>query len=173
VPATIRRDFGSLGWVVPQVLERCPPADEVYYDQVAQAVMPQWSRGRVTLVGDACQAVSLLAGQGASLGLAAGYLLAEQLARTDSIEAGLASYERMWRPVVEEKQLTGRKAARWFLPASPTQLRVRRIAMKLAQVPGIDRMLAAVVAGKSTAIIAELHATGRRSPRPVATDQPG
>ncbi|MGH3981532.1 MAG: NAD(P)-binding protein [Pseudonocardiaceae bacterium] len=41
------------------------------YDQVAQIEITQWSRERVILVGDACQAVSLLAGQGASLAIAA------------------------------------------------------------------------------------------------------
>jgi 2-polyprenyl-6-methoxyphenol hydroxylase-like FAD-dependent oxidoreductase len=63
--AAVRAVYGSLGWVVPRALEACPPAPEVYYDQVAQIEMPSWVRGRVTLVGDACGAVSLLAGQGA------------------------------------------------------------------------------------------------------------
>lgn len=115
--------------------------------------MPRWSRGRVTLVGDACQAVSLLAGQGASLGLAGAYVLAEQLARADSIETGLDRYEQLWQPVVAEKQQAARNAARWFLPASQRQLRTRRIAMKLARLPGFDRYVAAALTGKPTAII--------------------
>jgi flavin-dependent dehydrogenase len=52
----------------------------VYYDQVAQIVLPRWSRHRVVLVGDAGYAVSLLAGQGASLAVGGAYVLAEQLA---------------------------------------------------------------------------------------------
>jgi 2-polyprenyl-6-methoxyphenol hydroxylase-like FAD-dependent oxidoreductase len=62
--ATLRAEYDSLGWVVPDALAQCPPAGEVYYDQVAQIRMPRWHRGRVVLVGDACYAVSLLAGQG-------------------------------------------------------------------------------------------------------------
>ena len=39
-------------------------------DQVAQIEVPRWSSGRVVLLGDSGQAVSLLGGQGASLGVA-------------------------------------------------------------------------------------------------------
>ena len=57
-----------------------PPPGALYYDQVAQIDMPRWSAGHVVLVGDACQAVSLLAGQGASLALAGARVLADELA---------------------------------------------------------------------------------------------
>ncbi|WP_199786011.1 FAD-dependent monooxygenase [Streptomyces sp. AA4] len=67
----LRREYRGIGWVAPRVLDACPPDDEVYYDQVAQIVLPRWSSGRVVLVGDARYAVSLLAGMGASLGSAA------------------------------------------------------------------------------------------------------
>ena len=53
--------------------------DGVYYDLVAQVEMEQWSRGRVALIGDACCAVSLLAGQGASVAMGAAYVLADEL----------------------------------------------------------------------------------------------
>ncbi|MEV0299185.1 FAD-dependent monooxygenase [Nocardia sp. NPDC050710] len=66
--------------------------------------MPRWSKDRVALVGDACSAVSLMAGQGASLGMAGGFVLADQLARAGSVDTAVAAYERMWRPVVEEKR---------------------------------------------------------------------
>jgi hypothetical protein len=50
--------------VVPQAPALCPDNEEIYYDAVAQAVMPQVNSGRVALVGDG--AVSLSAA-GASL----------------------------------------------------------------------------------------------------------
>jgi 2-polyprenyl-6-methoxyphenol hydroxylase-like FAD-dependent oxidoreductase len=155
----LRREYGSLGWIVSRALAQCPPAAEVYYDQVAQIEMPRWSRGRVTLVGDACYAVSLLAGQGASLAVAGAYILADQVTRSRSIEAGLDSYERLWRPVITEKQQVARSAARWFLPESQAQLWARRIALKLARLPWFDRQVVASLAGKPTAIVKELDAT--------------
>ncbi len=52
----VRQVYSSLGWVAPRALAKCPASAEVYYDQVAQIEIPRWSRGRVTLLGDACQA---------------------------------------------------------------------------------------------------------------------
>ncbi|MFB9902366.1 FAD-dependent oxidoreductase [Allokutzneria oryzae] len=146
--AALRQVYGSLGWLVPRALAKCPPPSEIYYDQVAQIEVPRWSKGRVVLVGDACHAVSLLAGQGASLGLAGGHLLAEQLRSTATIGEALESYERLWRPVVEEKQRVARSGTKWFLPDSPLRLRGRRLALRLAHLPIVDRLVATALVGK-------------------------
>jgi 2-polyprenyl-6-methoxyphenol hydroxylase-like FAD-dependent oxidoreductase len=66
----LRHEYAGLGWIVPRALAACPASEQVYYDQVAQVVMPSWSRARVALVGDAAYPVSLLAGQGAALAIA-------------------------------------------------------------------------------------------------------
>ncbi|AGM03998.1 FAD-dependent monooxygenase [Amycolatopsis keratiniphila] len=155
--AALRATYGSLGWVVPKALELCPPPGEVYYDQVAQIEMPSWSRGRVVLVGDSCYAVSLVAGQGASLGIAGAFVLAEQLTRAPSIETALAEYERLVRPVVTEKQQVARRGARWFLPANRFLLLARRALLRVARLPGLERPLAAAVTGKSTALVTNLR----------------
>ncbi|MFF4217059.1 FAD-dependent monooxygenase [Streptomyces nondiastaticus] len=149
----LRKEYGELGWVVPRALRACPPGDEVYYDQVAQTEVPRWSRGRVTLVGDACYAVSLLAGQGASLGLAGARLLAGQLTEAPSTATALRRYEEQWRPVVTEKQRAARKGVRWFLPHSKGQLRARRLALRAARLPGAGRYLASALTGKSRGIL--------------------
>lgn len=155
--AAIRTSYADLGWVVPEALALCPDENELYYDQVAQIVMPHWSQGRVALVGDASYAVSLLAGQGASLGIAGAYVLADQLVNAPSIEAGLAEYERIWRPLVEEKQKTGRSAARWFLPASRLELVMRRVVLRVLRLPLLRSLLPAAIAGKPTTLIQDLH----------------
>src|SRR5262245_3545308 len=108
--------------------------------------MPRWSHGRVALVGDACYAVSLLAGQGASLGIAGAFVLAEQLVNSPSIGAGLDEYERIWRPVAEEKQKVGRSAARWFLPGSRRELVLRRVVLRVLQLPVLGKLLPAAIA---------------------------
>ncbi|WP_241999665.1 FAD-dependent oxidoreductase [Streptomyces klenkii] len=153
----LRKEYAGLGWAVPQALRACPPGDEVYYDQVAQTEVPCWSRGRVTLVGDACYAVSLLAGQGASLGLAGARLLAEQLSEAPSIVTALRRYEEQWRPVVTEKQRAARKGVRWFLPHSQAELRARRLALRAAKLPGAGRYLAASLTGKSRGFFGKMH----------------
>jgi deazaflavin-dependent oxidoreductase (nitroreductase family) len=133
-----------------------PPRSDLYYDQVAQVVVPEWTSQRVTLVGDACQAVSLLAGQGASLAVAGAYVLGEQLATADSIDAGLARYDQVWRPIVEEKQRAGRRGAEWFLPKTEAQLWARRIMLAAGSLPVVDRCLASELLGKSHVRIREL-----------------
>lgn len=156
IRAAVVNAFAGLGWVTPAALDQCPPPKEIYYDQVAQIEMPQWSRGRVVLVGDACHAVSLLAGQGASLGIAGAYLLADRLAHAP-IDQALVQYEQLWRPVAQEKQKVGRAGARWFLPESRWQLRIRRATLNLARLPVVDRYVASILAGKPHALF--------RSPR--------
>jgi 2-polyprenyl-6-methoxyphenol hydroxylase-like FAD-dependent oxidoreductase len=165
--AALRENYGSLGWVVPEALAACPPDEEIYYDQVAQTELPSWSKGRVVLVGDACYAVSLLAGQGASLGIGGAYVLADQVGRMGPIPEALESYERLWRPIAEEKQRVGRAAAGWFLPETPARLRVRRIALNLARLPGINRVVAGSVAGKPTALITNLRHSGAQPAQPA------
>jgi deazaflavin-dependent oxidoreductase (nitroreductase family) len=154
--AALQRIYASLGWVVPRAVDRCPPSSDLYYDQVAQVEVPRWTRGRVTLVGDACHAVSLLAGQGASLAVGGAYVLGELLAAADSIEAALARYEQVWRPVVVEKQRVGRRGAQWFLPKTHRQVWARRIMLGLSTLPVVDRYVGMALIGKSTVRVAEL-----------------
>jgi 2-polyprenyl-6-methoxyphenol hydroxylase-like FAD-dependent oxidoreductase len=146
---TLRAVHGSLGWIVPRVLAACPGADGLYYDQVAQTEVPRWSSGRVVLLGDSGQAVSLLGGQGASLGIAGAWLLAERLARAASVEEALTGWERVWRPVVSEKQRVARGGAQWFLPSSRARRQARRLALRLAALPGLDGMVTRGLVGRA------------------------
>ncbi|MEV0346729.1 FAD-dependent monooxygenase [Nonomuraea sp. NPDC050680] len=149
----VRQEYASLGWLAPRALAACPPAAQMYYDQVAQVELPRWSRDRVTLIGDACQAVSVVAGQGASLAIAGAYVLADRLSTAPSIDSALAEYERVLRPVVADKQQVARKGVRWFVPEARWQLVARRAALHLARLPLLDRYVMAAVAGKQSAII--------------------
>lgn len=155
--AAIQQGYAGMGWLVPEAIEQCPPPEDIYYDQVAQIEMPRWSKGRVVLIGDACGAVSLIAGQGASLAVAGSYVLAEQLRRTSSLERALDFYERLWRPVVEEKQKAGRDAAKLFLPTSSSQLWTRRTALRLAGLRTVRRRINARLIGEPSAVIAMLR----------------
>lgn len=158
IPAFLRAEYGSLGWIVPTALARMPEAHEVYYDQVAQVDVPQWSTGRVTLIGDACQAVSLLAGQGASLAMAGAYVLAACLADASSVTGALRRYETHWRPVVVEKQAAGRRGAEWFLPTSRARVYARRVMLGLAVLPGMESLLGSSLVGKNAVRLDDLSA---------------
>ena len=155
----LREACAGLGWMVPRALERCPEPEHVYYDHVAQTRMDSWSKGRVVLLGDACQAVSLLAGQGASMGVGGAFVLAEESARAATVSEGLERYEARWRPVVRERQRAGRTGTSWFLPDTATRLRTRRLVLRLAALPGVDRWVASAMSGKPSRVIDDLAAT--------------
>jgi 2-polyprenyl-6-methoxyphenol hydroxylase-like FAD-dependent oxidoreductase len=149
--ALVRGRYRSLGWICPAAVEHCP--EDPYYDQVAQIRMPRWHTGRVILLGDAAAAVSLLAGQGASLGMAAAQVLAEELRQNAGIGAALASFEARVRPVVAEQQKAGVSAAQWFVPATRSAAFMRRSAIRLSKVPGMTRVIGSALIGKSGAAL--------------------
>ena len=72
----LRDAYKQLKWYVPDVLERMDTAPDFYFDAVSQIELPEWHKNRVAFVGDACQAVSLISGQGSSLAMTGAYILA-------------------------------------------------------------------------------------------------
>ncbi|HEX2145231.1 MAG TPA: FAD-dependent monooxygenase [Glycomyces sp.] len=157
--ATLRREYAGMGELADRALELCPPSDEVYYDQVAQIDMPRWHDGRVALVGDAAYAVSLVAGQGASLGVAGAYILAERLHAASSVAEGIADYEERWKPVASGVQEAARnRVTEWFLPTSSVKLLLRRWGFRAMNLPGLDRLLVGSLFPKDHRSVAELSA---------------
>ncbi|WAC71960.1 FAD-dependent monooxygenase [Roseateles sp. SL47] len=60
-----------------------------------RAELPQWQRGRVSLVGDAAHPMLPFLGQGAAMAIEDGVLMARALAQGHDVEAALACYERV------------------------------------------------------------------------------
>lgn len=121
-----------------------------YIAEVAQTVVTPWSRGRIALVGDASAAVSLLAGQGASLAIAGAERLADELVHArhpSDVLAGLEAFERDWRPVVEREQARGRRAAAAFAPATRVELEAQRALWRAAAIPGVAHLVARAAGG--------------------------
>ena len=132
----LRRAFAGAGWHVPALLDRLSRAGDVYFDEVAQVVMPRWSAGRVALLGDAASAVSLIAGKGATLAMAGAVVLADALAdRPGRIDEALAAYEARLLPWAEAAQRTARRNANLFTPANRLQLLAREAVLRLAAWP--------------------------------------
>ncbi|RVX38344.1 2-polyprenyl-6-methoxyphenol hydroxylase-like FAD-dependent oxidoreductase [Nonomuraea polychroma] len=139
--AALGRHFGHLGWILPEVLSRCPDPPELYYDQVTQVEMAHWHRGRVVLVGDACQAVSLFAGHGASMAMAGAWVLADELAAgRGDVPAAAARYQARMAPAIGEVQRFGRRFVKWMAPSNRWRIGVRDLLFRLAALPGGDRL---------------------------------
>lgn len=137
--------YGDLNWRVPLVLERARELTSLMYEEVGQVVMAHWCRGRVALLGDACQAVTLLPGQGASLSLAAACVLAEELCGPLPVKEALLQYEHRVRPELIRMRRAGRRAAEWVVPATAAGIMARNAAIRLSSRPGLARLLRPVM----------------------------
>ncbi|MEU9298963.1 FAD-dependent monooxygenase [Streptomyces sp. NPDC048269] len=97
--------LASLRWEGTRLAEAARRAPDFYCDAMAQIRMDQWSRGRVTLLGDAGYCPSPLSGQGTSLALVGAYVLADCLARASGDHrTAFARYEERMRPFVALNQ---------------------------------------------------------------------
>jgi 2-polyprenyl-6-methoxyphenol hydroxylase-like FAD-dependent oxidoreductase len=97
-----------------------------------------WTRGRVTLVGDAAFCVSLLAGQGSSLAMSAAYILAGELKRANGNYAeAFARYQQIFGSFVLQKQKSALRLASSFAPKSKLYIFIRNQVFKLLRIPWI------------------------------------
>jgi salicylate hydroxylase len=82
--------------------------------------LPQWGRGRVTLLGDAAHPMLPFLSQGAASAIEDGYVLARELARAPfDLDAALAAYEAERRPRTARIQLAARAQGEVFHLHSP------------------------------------------------------
>jgi 2-polyprenyl-6-methoxyphenol hydroxylase-like FAD-dependent oxidoreductase len=137
--------YGDLRWCVPELLEHARAAPALYYEQAAQIKLPTWHRGRIALLGDACQAFSMFPGQGASEAMAAAFSLGHEIARAPSIDAAYASYQKRLMGKITERRAAVRRAADWLVPNTPTSLAVRNALLQVASIPGLSRILWPIV----------------------------
>ncbi|MEV6734051.1 MULTISPECIES: FAD-dependent monooxygenase [unclassified Streptomyces] len=97
--------LASMRWEGTRLAEAARKAPDFYCDAMAQIRMDQWSRGRVTLLGDAGYCPSPLSGQGTSLALVGAHVLADCLAQANGEHStAYARYERRMRPFVTLSQ---------------------------------------------------------------------
>jgi 2-polyprenyl-6-methoxyphenol hydroxylase-like FAD-dependent oxidoreductase len=137
----LHRIYGHLGWIVPDMLQELGTVEHVYYDSISQVVMPGFTKGRIALVGDSAWCVSLMAGQGASLAVAGGYALAEELDRDGDVCKALERYDARLRGPVKEKLESGRRFAGWFVPNSTWKCIVRDSIVRLASFKPAEYLL--------------------------------
>jgi salicylate hydroxylase len=108
-PDKLRAEFA--GWD-PRIARVLAQVDKCFrwalYDREP---LPTWSRGRLTLLGDAAHPMLPHLGQGANQSIEDGMALATILARAgrEAIPAALLAYERLRRERVAEVQLGARK----------------------------------------------------------------
>lgn len=118
----------------PQVralLERAGSADDpIVVDSLTMVDLPQWSKGRVLLLGDAAHCLTLISGQGAGMALASAEMLAQALKEGGDLTRALARHESRLRPIIGRLQARGRKMAAIFIPQSRFAFHLRNLVMR-------------------------------------------
>ncbi|KTC82711.1 FAD-binding domain [Legionella cincinnatiensis] len=145
--AQLKNRFCDSGWECAQILRVLDTCDELYFDRVSQICMNKneglWTKGRVTLIGDAASCISLLGGQGAALAMVAAYILAGELYQAQgNYQLAFSRYQDLFEPFVKRKQEAALKFAGVFAPKSSLSLFVSNKMMSAMSIPWIAKMIA-------------------------------
>jgi 2-polyprenyl-6-methoxyphenol hydroxylase-like FAD-dependent oxidoreductase len=116
----LRDAFAGMHPQVDRWLVEIDQTPSFYFDSISQLQLDTWSRGRVTLVGDAGYCPGPAVGGSTSLAVLGAYVLAGELAQAggDHVRA-FASYEREMAEPVRRSRAFARGAAKTVIPGSP------------------------------------------------------
>jgi 2-polyprenyl-6-methoxyphenol hydroxylase-like FAD-dependent oxidoreductase len=136
------------GWL--DELDRTPA---FYFDSITQLQLSTWSRGRVTLVGDAGYCPGPAVGGSTSLAVLGAYVLAGELAQADGdYPHAFAAYERQMADPVHRSRAFARTMAKTIVPNSAAG----------AWALTLGAQLVSVLPGPLTRAVAKLNTKGVR-----------
>ena len=123
--ALLRQVYAGEEWEAPRLLAELTGAQDLYFDSISQVIMNAWSRGRVTLVGDAGYSPGPAVGGGTSIAMVGAYVLAGELARAGGDPAvALPAYDAKMTEFVRRARKLGTTTMRTLIPATPAQVRL-------------------------------------------------
>ncbi|KHO21037.1 FAD-dependent oxidoreductase [Mycolicibacterium setense] len=115
----LRAAFEHMGAEVDRWLDEVQRTPTFYFDAITQLQMSTWSRGRVTLVGDAGYCPGPAVGGSTSLAVYGAYVLAAEMVRAgDDYAAAFAAYERTMLAPVQGSRKLARVNAKTVVPTS-------------------------------------------------------
>lgn len=120
---SLQAQFQNDGWLTSTLISDAHHAQSALFDRLLQIKMPKWHQKRVVFIGDACQCMTLMAGQGASMAMAGAYLLAKKLneyypKHTDAF----LEYQAELQPNIEKKQLLAERFLHEYVPNNDADL---------------------------------------------------
>lgn len=138
----LKNEFINSGWKCADLLSKIDTTSDFYFDSISQIKMDHWSKGRVTLVGDACCCPSLLSGKGSTLAMVGAYILAGELKLANgNYKYAFAEYEKIFKPFIDKKQKSAQTFAKTFVPKSNLGIWLRNQAFKLMSFPFLTNIL--------------------------------
>lgn len=119
----VRTAFAGLDSRVDRWLEELEGATAFYFDAITQLSMDTWTRGRVTLVGDAGYCPGAVVGGSTSLAVVGAYVLAGELAEAGGhYEQAFSATEHEMGAYVRASRSLARQAAQILIPANRAQV---------------------------------------------------
>lgn len=119
----LRKHFHDMDWEVPRLLAELDDTPAFYFDSITQLRLDTWSRGRVSLVGDAAYCPGPAVGGSTSMAVVGAYILAGELAaHSGDYAAAFAAYEREIGEYVRRSRGFAAKAAKAMVPGSRFEL---------------------------------------------------
>ena len=117
--------YGGDGWQVPRLLAEMDAAEDFYFDSISQIVMDSWTKGRVTLVGDAGYSPGPAVGGGTSIAMVGAYVLAQELGQAGrNYQTGLRAYENRMRELAAKARSVGPSTMATLIPRTGIQVRL-------------------------------------------------
>jgi 2-polyprenyl-6-methoxyphenol hydroxylase-like FAD-dependent oxidoreductase len=121
----LREHFADMDWEVPRLLAGIDDTPAFYFDSITQLRLDTWSRGRITLVGDAGYCPGAAVGGSTSLAVVGAYTLAGELAaHAPDHAAAFAAYEHEIGDYVRRSRTFAIAAAKKVVPARRLDLSI-------------------------------------------------
>lgn len=120
--------FQNAGWQTDWILKSLRESKDFYCERQGFVKLESWSRGRVSLVGDAAYSSGASTGMGTTSAIVGAYILAGEISKhcgsagkegAEGIPAALEAYEQTFRPFTKEVQ-KGLSEESGFLKWIPT-----------------------------------------------------
>ncbi|MFI0716714.1 FAD-dependent monooxygenase [Streptomyces inhibens] len=125
----IAQAYEGAGWRTPELIETLWSADNLYFDSISRADVPNWSTGRTVLLGDAAYGATV-GGMGTGSAIIGAYILAGELALADGDHhTAFARYEQKLRPYVTQCQQGGRGTGEFLAPTTQEAIDARNAAL--------------------------------------------
>jgi len=121
----LRERYAGMGWLAPRLLDLLDAAPDLWFDQICRVDAPQWTKGRVALVGDAACGATI-GGQGNGTAIVSAYVLAGELAAAGGDHrVAFPAYEKRIGKFARGTQKGGDTTGKFLAPKTATGIRAR------------------------------------------------
>jgi 2-polyprenyl-6-methoxyphenol hydroxylase-like FAD-dependent oxidoreductase len=128
----VKKQYNDMRGMAKTVLQDLRFDIRLFFDSFVQIIMPNWSNGRIALLGDACGCLTPIAGQGSHMAMAGAYVLASELERHNGKHReAFNAYEKFLKPFISKKQKEAMKLSKTFVPSPDSNMTLRHIAIRI------------------------------------------